>query len=326
MDLGNNIELTNHSEHDVTVLGYDDEPYLRVGPRGTYQNIRSPALYINRSATTIGAVPAIADATAAPEWHRIGDGPTLKWHDHRTHWMGTDNPPSVTRDPGSIHLVQRFHLALLRANSDHPNDVTKVTVVGDVRWIPGSSPWLWILGALALAVAVVVAGRTRRWGTALGAALALLTTAQVLHVVGLWGSSTASSWSQLATAAYALGGIVLAILAIGVLLRRGPETAVPTALLAGLALTLAGGLADITTLSRSQLPTTIALGLDRGSVAATLGSGTGLVVLCALRLRRSAGPRSTKSRSSRALEPLPRVVSQTVPEELQARYRPPPTD
>ncbi len=318
VDLGNNIELTNRSDHDVIVLGYDDEPYLRVGPSGAYQNDRSPALYINRSATVIGTMPATADATAPPQWHRIGNGPTLKWHDHRTHWMGTDDPPSVSRDPGSVHLVQRFRLALVR---DNARDTTQAAVVGDVRWVPGPSPWLWIVGALVLALAIVVAGRTRRWGTAVGAALVLLSAAQVLHVIGLWGASTASSWSRLGTAAYALGGIVLAVLALGVLARRGPEAAVPVALLAGLALALAGGFADVTTLSRSQIPTTISHALDRLAVALTLGSGSGLVVLSAWRLRRTEHRRPEHRRA----EPR-RSATNAVPEELRARYRAPASD
>jgi hypothetical protein len=314
VDLGNNIELTNHGDHDVVVLGYDDEPYLRVGPSGAYRNDRSPAVYINRSATVIGKVPASADPTAAPLWHRIGDGPTLKWHDHRTHWMGPDDPPSVTRSPGSIHLVQEFRLTLVRDPA--ASSSTKVVVIGDVRWRPGPSPWPWLVGALALGVAIVIAGHRRRWARTMGVALAILSVTQMLHVVGLWGSSTASSWSRLAAAAYALGGIVLAVMAIVVLLRRGPYAAVPVALLGALALTLAGGVADVTTLSRSQVPTTIAQWLDRLTVAVTLGSGSGLVVLSAWRLRRSE-PRGPQHR---------RTESGAVPQALRARYRAPASD
>src|SRR5215211_273095 len=48
VDLGNRLELRNMSQHDVTVLGYESEPYLRVGPRGVFENQRSPAVYLNR--------------------------------------------------------------------------------------------------------------------------------------------------------------------------------------------------------------------------------------------------------------------------------------
>jgi hypothetical protein len=46
---GDGLRLTNDTSHDVTVLGYDGEPYLRVGPRGVFENTRSPATYLNRS-------------------------------------------------------------------------------------------------------------------------------------------------------------------------------------------------------------------------------------------------------------------------------------
>ncbi len=105
-------------------------------------------------------------------------------------------------------------------------------------------------------------------------------------VAGLWGGSTASSLSQLGASAYSLGGTVLAIAGLVVLARRGAHAAVPLALLAGLFLALAGGLADVTTLSRSQVPTTMPLWLDRLAVATTIGAGTGTAVVAALHLRR----------------------------------------
>ena len=39
---GERVELTNRGPTEVTVLGYDDEPYLRVGPDGVFENTRSP--------------------------------------------------------------------------------------------------------------------------------------------------------------------------------------------------------------------------------------------------------------------------------------------
>jgi hypothetical protein len=279
IDLGTRLELTNRTGHDVVVLGYDREAYLRVGPRGVFENARSPARFLNRTLRGTSPVPASADPEAAPEWRRIGDGPTVRWHDHRAHWTADQDPPAVRRDRGSPHLVQAFVITL-------ESEGRTVRVRGDVRWVPGPSPWAWLAGALALGVALVVVGRTRRWPSALGCGLVLLVVAQLLHVVGLWGSSSESSWSQLWASVYSIGGTALAIVGLVVLARRGGDAAVPIALLAGLFLALAGGLADVTTLSRSQVPTTIAVWIDRLTVAVTLGAGFGTAAVAALHLRR----------------------------------------
>lgn len=279
VDLGERLELTNDTDADVVVLGYDGEPYLRVGPRGTFVNDRSPARFINRTLRGTSPVPASADPDAAPQWRRIDAGTTVRWHDHRAHWMGEEDPPAVRDDPSSPHVVQSFRIEL-RAGGD------TVRVVGDVRWIPPPSPWPWLAGAAVLAIGVVVLACRRHVAAALALGLGCLIGAQVLHVVGLWGGSTASVGSRLGAGAYSLGGIVLSVVALVLLARRGPRSAVPLALLAGLFLALAGGLADVTTLSRSVVPSTLPAWLDRLSVAVTIGAGIGVAVVAGLELRR----------------------------------------
>jgi hypothetical protein len=279
VDLGERLELTNDTETDVVVLGYDGEPYLRVGPRGVFVNDRSPARYINRTLRGTSRVPASADPEAPPEWRRTDDGTTVRWHDHRAHWMGDDDPPAVRDDPGSPHLVQPFRVQL------RSGDQT-IRVFGDVRWVPPSSPWPWLAGAALLAIALVVLALRRRVALALALGLGLLLVAQVLHVAGLWGGSTASTGSRLGASAYSLGGIALTAIALVLLARRGTRAAVPLALLAGLFLALAGGLADVTALSRSQLPSTLRAWVDRLSVASTIGAGIGLAIVAGLELRR----------------------------------------
>jgi hypothetical protein len=279
VDLGERLELTNATGTDAVVLGYDGEPYLRVGPRGVFVNDRSPSRYINRTLRGTNPVPASADPDAAPEWRRIDDGTTVRWHDHRAHWMADDDPPAVRDDPDTAHLVQPFRVQLRTGGET-------VRVLGDVRWVPPPSPWPWLAGAAVLAIALVTLALRRHFGLALALGLGLLIGAQVLHVAGLWGGSTASAGSRLGASAYSLGGIALAVIGLVLLGRRGARAAVPVALLAGLFLALAGGLADVTTLSRSQVPTTLPAWLDRLSVAVTIGAGLGLAVAAGLELRR----------------------------------------
>lgn len=85
--------------HEVVILGYDDEPYLRIGADGTVeQNRRSYATYYNEERYGRTDVPEIVDNDAPPDWERVGGGGAWAWHDHRAHWMGTD--PPIGLEPG----------------------------------------------------------------------------------------------------------------------------------------------------------------------------------------------------------------------------------
>ncbi len=290
VDLGNRLELRNSSSRDVIVRGYDDEPYLRVGPDGVFENRRSPATYLNRSFTITGSVPRSADSSAPPEWHRIGDPSIARWHDHRAHWMGTADPPEVGRDPGQRHLVQRWVVTLTAADAT-------VRVRGEVLWIPGTSGWPWFVVALACAIAVVAVAR-RRHGRAAGVvALAVLAASELAHVVGQWDASTATFASKLGASAYSLGGVALAGFALLWLARRGTYAAGPVIVFAGILATIAGGLGDLGILWHSQLPTTVPAFFARLQVALALGLGAGLTVVGWRWTRRGPRRPSTRARA-----------------------------
>jgi hypothetical protein len=279
VDLGNRLELENATRHDVIVLGYDGEPYLRVGPRGTFENTHSPATYLNRSTNTVpSTLPAEADATAAPAWRKLSSSSTARWHDHRAHWMGTSVPGVVARDRGSSHLIQRFTIRLRTQGRT-------LAARGEVVWEPGPSPWPWVGFVVALVVAGIAVSRSRRWPRVTAVALGVLIVAEAVHVLGVWGATTQSQWSDLAQSAYSIGGIVLAAIALERLVHRGGYAAAPLVLCAGLFLAIAGGLADVTTLSHSQLPSTLPDWLTRLAVATVLGLGTAVATIAALHLR-----------------------------------------
>lgn len=292
VDLGESLELRNTGSRAVVVLGYHDEPYLRVGPDGVFENRRSPAVSINESPDDADVrVPESADPSARPEWRRIGSGDTVRWHDHRAHWMGREDPPAVQRDPDSRHVVVSDWTVPLR------RDGQTIEVTGDVVWIPPPSPWPWLLASLVVGAAVVGASRLRRWPQVLAAALVAATGAAAAHLAGEWGATTASAASLLGASVYTIGGIALGGVALVLLLARDePLDAVPAVLIAGIVLALGTGLADVSSLSHSQLASTHAPTIVRIEVASVLGLGAGLAAAAALRLR-ALGRGATRDRS-----------------------------
>ncbi len=281
VDLGDRLELENDTSKDVVVLGYDGEPYLKVGPGGVFENVRSPAAYANRDRHG-GVIPEDADARAEPEWRKIRSEPMIRWHDHRTHWMGANRPVSVQKDPGREQVVQEWKLTLRRGDRD-------VTVTGDVVWVPPPSPFPWLGLAGLLGVAVVVASRTRHWPAVLGLAIGVLVALELAHIIGLWTATSVGTGTKLAAGAYSLGGIGVGLAAIAwLILARDPYDAWPLALIAGLFLFVSGGLADLSTLNHSQLPTTLPPAVARLSVAGALGLGAGVMVAAGSRMRRPA--------------------------------------
>jgi hypothetical protein len=280
VDAGTKIELRNDSGHDVIVVGYQREPYLRIGPDGTYENERSPAVFLNRTSIPRRAAPrGQYDAKADPSWRRISQSHTASWHDHRTHWMDSADPPVVRNDPSHVQVVIRgWTIPLIEQGR-------RLTVTGDVLWVPGPSPWPWIIGAIALAVLVVVLCRSSAWVVVMEAALGVVIVSETVHVIGSWQAATASLGSRALASVYSIGGIAVCVLAFVWLRRRDPWAATPAVLIAGLFVLVAGGLADLTTLTRSQLPTTLPDAAGRLTVTLALGLGAGLVIAAAGRLR-----------------------------------------
>jgi hypothetical protein len=292
------IELRNDTARTVTVIGYGREPYLRIGPDGVWENRRSPAVFLNRTRIPERAVPHGYDADARPEWRRVSDEPVAVWHDHRAHWMGSSDPPAVRDEPGRVHVVIPDWTIPLRYEGK------RLEITGDALWVPGPSPWPWVLGAVGLAVLVALLCRTRLWVTVMELALLVLVVSEAVHVVGAWQASTASVGSRLLASIYSFGGIVVSGLAFVWLRRKDPWAATPAVLVAGLFVFVAGGLADITTLTRSQVPTTLPVGVSRLTVMIALGLGAGLVVAAAGRLR--APPRPAPPEP---VPPVPTLVS-----------------
>lgn len=269
IDLGTRIELTNRGEATVVVVGYEREPYLRVGPGGVWVNRRSPATFLNRAATPTATPPADLDATAPPEWDRISGVPIARWHDHRAHWMGRGAARDV---PWAIPLRV---------------DGARARIVGRLDTAPAPNPWPWIVGAAGLAAVIALLAGIRRWPVVLGTALVVVIVSETVHTVGAWGAWTAGSSRRLLGAAPSILAIALAAIALTVLVlrRRAPDGATPLVLVAGLFIALAGGVADLGSLTHAIVPSTFGAAVTRLTVAIALGGGLGLAIGAARHLR-----------------------------------------
>ena len=260
---GNRIQLTNTSGEDVIVLGYQDEPYLRVGPDGVFENVRSPATYVNRERSATADIPASADADASPEWRRVSDGRTARWHDHRLHHMGAADSQAA-----------RDWTVTMRHGD------TTIRATGDLVWVPGPSGAPWLVGAALLAAATAAMALTGAWAPTLAAITAVLVAIDIANVAG---TAAFASGSFIAAVGDTLGGSVLSILgwaagvaAVWLLTRRRPE-GLFAAGVAGVSIAVNGGLADLSVLDRSQLPFAWPEVLARAAVAGAIGLGLGLV-------------------------------------------------
>jgi len=286
LDVGSWIEVTWTGSGDLTILGYEGEPYLRIGADGVYRNKLSPATYLNVTRTYYGAIPAFANAKAAPVWEKLSGGHSVIWHDHRIHWMGGPTPKQVRADPGAPHLV--FTWAI-----DMTAGTTPVTVRGELLWVPGASPWPWVVLIVLLGLAAIAAGRSRRWSTELLVLLAVLIVTDAIHAIGTGldvpGSPVHKTLLIFAGSYYSIVAWVLGAVAIRLLARRSVD-GLFAAVFAALVIGLFGGLADVIALARSQVPFLFGMTFDRVLIAVSLGLGAGVVAGSILAFRHNRPP------------------------------------
>ncbi len=286
-DLGRRLELENDTTDDVVVQGYQNEPYLRVGPAGVFENVRSPSLYQNKITTGSAALvdlPAEADPLAAPDWRRRGGGNTVSWRDHRARWEGAD-PPGVKANPGLAQtVVSRWSVGLLKGAG-----ATSIVVAGRITWVPGPAAWPWLLATAAFFGIALLAGATARWPTALSALLALFLA---VDMVRLFGAATQGGGSALGGLLKALVFGVLEVMAwaggvwaIGAIQQRR-AVGLYAAMAVGLAVGFVSGVGDLLNLAYSQVPSALPVFVARAAVAACLGTGFGLVAGCFMALRK----------------------------------------
>lgn len=293
VESGSRLQVENRTGQEVIVLGYKDEPYLRIGPDGVFENRLSPATYINRSRKGEEPPEAASNAKVGDtDWEKISSDPVARWHDHRIHWMLPTNPPQVRDSPGKRHVIDAEWVVPMRHGTE------AISLKGNLVWEPGPSalPWYGLIAALV--ALVVFVGRRAGWARGLAAVTAVLLAVDVFHVLGLGLANAGGLGDRLSKSITqspaALLGWAAGALAIVWLLRRRSD-GLPAAALAGLLVALLGGVSDVSALSHSEVPFGFGAGLARLTVAASIGLGFGLATAAALRLAGVGGPSRTRA-------------------------------
>ena len=149
------LAVTNTSDTELAVKGYQREPYLRISSAGVFENQASESAYVNDDRYgDIGQLPAGVGPDEEPRWTKISDEPTYAWHDHRIHWMSTAKPP-VLVDESRETLINPWEVSFSYAGEDH-------VISGELRWLPPPSPVPWLLlGAVLTLPAVLGLFRSR---------------------------------------------------------------------------------------------------------------------------------------------------------------------
>lgn len=274
IETGSRLELSNTTGGEAVVLGYQDEPYLRVGPDGVFENLRSPATYMNADRKGTTPIPSSASPTAPPQWRKVSSGTTARWHDHRIHWMGDRDPPVVRRAPGRSHVVVPEWRVQIQVGGQ------TVAATGDLTWVPGPTIIPWLVLAVLLLGACLLAGLSRSWARALLALLVAAVVVDVVHAVGIGfaneGSTALKVGRVLAGSFFSVVAWAAAVMGARQLARRSGDGLLVTAFV-GAVIGLFGGLADLPSLFSSQVPFAFPAGLARAAVGVSLGLGFGLV-------------------------------------------------
>lgn len=156
--------IENRSGKNVTVAGYNGEPYARLLSDGTVEvNTLSPAYYLNEERFGTVSAPDGVDGKDEPEWKVLSKTARFEWHDHRAHYMGKGIPKQVS-DQDVKTKVFAWSVPI-------EVDGTKGEVAGTLFWTPlpggGVPTGAIVAGAvllIGLAAFVIVVRRRRGSG------------------------------------------------------------------------------------------------------------------------------------------------------------------
>lgn len=107
--LGNDVArlaATNRTDEDLLIEATEGEPFLRIGPRGTFANVNSLTWYASGNPDGIASPPADveSDVGGAPRWVKVSDEPEWTWFDHRLHPADLELPQEALEGQRTARL------------------------------------------------------------------------------------------------------------------------------------------------------------------------------------------------------------------------------
>jgi hypothetical protein len=141
------LYVRNDTTESLKVPGREGEPFLRIGPRGVFGNVRSPTYYL-AGTQTVRRVPPRADPGADPSWKRLSDEPLWAWLEYRAQL------PATSEQRAALGTVPR---TILDWVTPATLGSVPLEIAGRVEWIPprrhsegessGAKPWPWFVAA-----------------------------------------------------------------------------------------------------------------------------------------------------------------------------------
>jgi hypothetical protein len=158
------IFVENLSPDPVVVLGKDNEPFARIGPRITEVNVKSPTWAEMRQALGQDPSDEAADSSAEPKWQQVSDTPRWRWLEFRAAAPKSD-PPKQIVERNRATTVRTWSIPYLIGDK-------KGTVEGITQFVPiavlrkqvpgqstpGGGSRIPLYAGIGLAVAVLTAG------------------------------------------------------------------------------------------------------------------------------------------------------------------------
>lgn len=249
------LEVTNRTSKELSIPGYEGEPYLRISSDGVYRNRNSPATYLNEGRYG-GEVPAEASKDSKPRWEKVSDKPTYYWHEHRIHWMSLNLPPQVQNDQTSERVVFDWLVPFSMADE-------AFVLTGQLKWVPPLQIWPWLLGALLLislpflgAMALRGERRTAYLLKTGSAAVILFSILSAIHsiddLIAVPADPLANVFAAFKVFPFVISGVIAGLWA-----WRGRARPALALAIGAASISLGVGIAHVFALSNSQLATTL---------------------------------------------------------------------